>query len=149
MTLYSADVRKAWDIAREAHKDQTDKSGRPYIEHIEAVAEAVAHRGPTIEAVAILHDLLEDTPWTKEMLFAKGFPPDIVNAVLALTRKEGERYADFIERVARCPEAIPVKLADLAHNTDPRREWKLPATMRRRYELAIMRLLQAQEEMSR
>jgi len=135
------EVREAWAIAREAHKDQKDKAGRPYIEHIEAVAGAVAGRGPTVQAIAVLHDLLEDTDWTKEMLFAKGFSSTVVNGVLTLTRRPGEVYADYIERVAQHPDVIPVKLADLTHNTDPNRG-VIPPSLRRRYDAAIVRLLQ-------
>jgi (p)ppGpp synthase/HD superfamily hydrolase len=78
--------------------------------------------GTTAERiVALLHDVLEDCPaWTAERLSGL-FPPDYVAAIQALTRRDGETYADFVTRVKADPLAANVKLADVADNLDPRR----------------------------
>jgi len=105
-------------IAREAHANQTDKSGRPYIEHPARVAATVADRSPQAQCVAWLHDVIEDTPVTPADLLAAGLPQEVVDAVLAMTHREGEGYFEYIARVKLNPLARAVKLADLAHNMD-------------------------------
>ena len=105
-------------IAREAHAGQTDKSGRPYIEHPAHVAAAVAEHGPQAQCVAWLHDVIEDTQVTPADLLAAGLPQEVVDAVLAMTHREGETYFDYVLRAKQNPLARAVKLADLAHNMD-------------------------------
>ncbi len=108
--------RKALALATAAHQGQTDKAGQPYIGHPLRVA---ARCGTTeAKAVALLHDVLEDTPVTAEALEREGFPPRIVEAVVALTRAEGEKYADYVRRAARNPLGREVKTHDLEDNMD-------------------------------
>jgi (p)ppGpp synthase/HD superfamily hydrolase len=109
------DIQFAMEFARRAHKGQVDKAGVDYIEHPLAVEKMV--NGYEEKVAAILHDVLEDTPVTEETLRVL-FGDTITNAVVALTRKPGESYMDFIHRAKRDPIARVVKLADLAHNSD-------------------------------
>ena len=113
-------LQRAIEIATEAHKGQFDKAGRDYIEHPLRVMEM----GKTEEEkiVGVLHDVVEDTPWTFEALEAEGFAPEII-AALKCVRKvsENENYDDFIERVKKNPLAVAVKINDLSDNMDIRR----------------------------
>ncbi len=68
--------------------------------------------------MALLHDVLEDTPVTAAQLTEAGFSSRIVRAVQCLSRDANEDYSAFIERVARDRLASRVKLLDLAHNSD-------------------------------
>jgi (p)ppGpp synthase/HD superfamily hydrolase len=113
-------LERAIAIAAEAHAGQSDKGGAPYILHPLRVMMAVGPRNHGI--VAVLHDVLEDCPdWTRERLEDEGFSPILVDALEALTRRKGETYEDFIQRVKRNPIATRVKLADLDDNSDLRR----------------------------
>jgi (p)ppGpp synthase/HD superfamily hydrolase len=111
----------ALDLAWDAHQHATDKGGNPYILHSLRVMRTVCggvHTTLKQRILGLLHDLLEDTDWTVEDLAERGFPADILNSLEALTRKPGENYMDFIERVGRDEDAILVKLADLRDNMD-------------------------------
>ncbi len=104
-------------IAELAHDGQVDKAGRPYIEHPLAVAAMLD--SATEKTVALLHDVLEDSDkFQVHDLYEAGFSDDIINAVLALTRRNGETRANYIKRVKQNPLATKVKLADLTHNMD-------------------------------
>ena len=107
---------RAIELASEKHLSQTDKAGRPYFGH----PVRVAARCQTDEQrmVALMHDLLEDTDVTAQQLLDEGFPAEIVEAVLAVTRRQGEDYEAFIERAATNPIARRVKIADLLDNMD-------------------------------
>ncbi len=106
----------AIQIAAEAHAGQKQKNGEPYILHPLRVMMRVHTEDEKI--VAILHDVLEDTPWNAEQLKARGFPPHILHALDCVTKRHGERYEDFVTRSASDPIAIRVKLADLEDNLD-------------------------------
>lgn len=103
-------------IARRAHAVQVDKAGAPYIEHPAWVAARM--EGGDAKAAAWLHDVLEDTDVTADDLAEAGIPANVVDAVLALTRRPGESYEAYLARVAENPLAVQVKLADLEHNSD-------------------------------
>lgn len=107
-------------VALDAHAGQVDHGGRPYILHVLTV---VLGSQPDEEAmtVAALHDVVEDTSVTLDDLRAHGFGERILAAVDAMTRRDGEVYADYIERVAGDALARRVKKADLEHNMDVRR----------------------------
>jgi (p)ppGpp synthase/HD superfamily hydrolase len=66
----------------------------------------------------VLHDVVEDTPVTLERLTAEGFPPPVVAAVEALTKRKGETRLEAARRAAVNPVARRVKLADNAENMD-------------------------------
>lgn len=115
---------KAILIAEKAHAGATDKTGKPYIGHVIRVMNA----GKTIDEkiVGVLHDLVEDTDWTFDMLLAEGFPIYIVDALRCVTKiSEDEPYDQFIERVKTNPLAVAVKINDLSDNMDIRRLYVL------------------------
>ena len=112
-------VADALRIATEAHRGQADKAGQPYIGHVVRVMGRV---DTDVEKMAAaLHDVIEDTDATPESLLGQGVPEDVVDAVVALTKRDGETYTDFVLRVGAHPIARQVKIADLADNSDPRR----------------------------
>lgn len=107
-------------LATDAHAGQVDKGGQPYILHPLRVMLAMAITDERI--VAVLHDVVEDTDVCCDHLYwVHGFKPDIVTAIAALTRRNGEDYFDFIRRVAANSIARAVKIADLRDNLDPSR----------------------------
>ncbi|MFJ7147701.1 HD domain-containing protein [Streptomyces sp. NPDC100445] len=110
-------------LARAAHAGQTDKAGRPYAEHLAAVAEGVRARGgdPDQVAAAWLHDSVEDDALSEEWLAHAPLSPRTKLIVRALTRRPGEPPEAYARRVLATPGARLVKEADLAHNADPRR----------------------------
>ena len=113
-------LAKAVTIALEAHKDATDKAGMPYIGHVMRVMQA----GRTIDEkiTGVLHDIVEDTPWTFEALLNEGFPVHIVDALRCVTKlHDDEPYEEFIQRVKSNPLAVAVKINDLTDNMDIRR----------------------------
>lgn len=113
-------LRRAIDIAKEAHKGQVDKAGNEYIDHPLRVMVAVHSVSEKI--VGVLHDVIEDTDWTFERLEAEGFTTEIIEALKCVTKlSEDEPYDAFIERVKTNPLAVAVKIKDLADNMDIRR----------------------------
>ena len=140
-------LQRAIEIATEAHKEQKDRSGKPYIGHITRVSQA----GRTLEErmAGILHDIVEDTDWTLEKLAGEGIPPQVIDAVRCLTKQEGEDYDRFIERVKTNPIAVEVKLNDLRDNMDVTRipeidDWYVEHL--RKYHRAYNELLKLHKE---
>ena len=108
-------------FVRGAHAGQVDKAGRPYYEHVEAVADILAQSGFDARLAGLFHDLLEDTNVTAEYLRDLGVNEDVISAVVACTRLPDESYFDFIRRVAEHPLGRLVKLADNLHNSSKER----------------------------
>ncbi|MEV4192303.1 HD domain-containing protein [Streptomyces toxytricini] len=121
-------------LARAAHEGQTDKAGRPYTEHLAAVAEGVRIRGgsPEQQAAAWLHDAVEDDALSREWLDAAALPQAVKDMVLAVTKRPGEPLEEYTARILATPGAVLVKEADLAHNADPARLSVLDAPTRER-----------------
>lgn len=117
--IYTKYTKRALEIAMQAHKNQTDPAGFPYILHPILVAEKQMEEMATV--AALLHDVIEDSDFEFRDLYEFGFPEEAVEAVKALTHKKGEPYTQYIERVKRNPIATAVKLADLEQNMDPAR----------------------------
>jgi hypothetical protein len=69
----------------------------------------------------VLHDVIEDTPVTLDRLREEGYPEEVLRALDSVTRRDGERYEDYVDRAAADPIGRQVKLADLEDNMDPRR----------------------------
>lgn len=108
-------IEKAFTVAKDVHKGQTRDDGRtPYLEHPKAVAEKFTD--PILIAIALLHDVLEDSNMTAEDLTKQGFPGDVVSAVSALTKVPKESYLDYLLRVKKNPLARLVKIEDMIHN---------------------------------
>lgn len=119
-TLEGASLLEHTDaLAVRAHAGQTDKAGRDYIDH----PRRVAARLPTVElkAVALLHDVVEDSGFGLDALRAKGIPEAVCDAVEALSKREGEAHSEAVARAAVHPLARAVKAADVADNIDPDR----------------------------
>lgn len=113
-------LTKAISIALKEHEGQTDKAGMPYAGHIMRVMQA--GRTTDEKIVGVLHDLVEDTDWTFDMLLAEGFPIHIVEALRCVTKlSDDESYDEFIQRVKSNPLAVAVKINDLTDNMDIRR----------------------------
>jgi len=134
----SALIDRAHAIAATAHADQTDKAGVPYIDHPRRVSIRVCHYAPNglteaAQAVAWLHDVVEDTPITLQDL-TEHFPPAIVTAVDALTHRAHETREDYYQRIAANTLARAVKQADIDDNTDPQRLQLLDEHTRHRLE---------------
>ncbi|MER7926954.1 HD domain-containing protein [Streptomyces sp. NPDC096057] len=121
-------------LARAAHEGQTDKAGRPYAEHLRAVAEGVRLRGGDAEQIAAawLHDSVEDDALTEGWLREAALSRRTKDIVLAVTKRAGESPEAYAERVLATPGALLVKEADLAHNADPARLAVLDAPTRSR-----------------
>ena len=107
-------LEKAIEIAVEAHRGQIDKAGKEYILHPMRVM--LRGRNDTEMIVGILHDVVEDTPITIGMLRLEGFSEDILTAIECVTKRRGESYGTFIDRVLTNPLATQVKLYDMEDN---------------------------------
>ena len=108
---------RAKAIATSVHEGQVDKAGKPYIEH----PMRVMNMGKTVEEkiAGVLHDVVEDSEWTFDMLEKEGIPKDVMDALRCVTKlSEDEDYDHFIERVKTNPLAVKVKLNDLKDNMD-------------------------------
>ncbi|KUN45789.1 phosphohydrolase [Streptomyces olivochromogenes] len=110
-------------LARTAHAAQTDKAGRPYTEHLQAVADGVRERGGDDEQIAAawLHDAVEDDVLSEDWLREAALTGRTKDIVLALTKREGEPPESYAKRIRTTPGALVVKASDLAHNADPAR----------------------------
>lgn len=136
-------VARARDLAHRAHAEQVDKVGRPYIEHVTRVAAAVQD-DPTAEAVAWLHDVLEDCGARFKGEVMHDYPTNISYAVRILTRCKSVPGSKYYSGIRRDPVALRVKLADIADNSDEARLALLPpnvaARLRRKYAKALQAL---------
>lgn len=119
-------------LAARAHAGQTDRIGVPYVEHVRAVAAGLAPFGEPLQMAGLLHDIVEDTPWTPAALLAEGVPSSVVDTVMRVTRRKGQDYAEMIRAVAADRNACLVKIADNAHNSRVDRAAALPAEHRER-----------------
>jgi hypothetical protein len=102
-------------LACTAHRGQVDKGGAPYILHPLRVMLAVSD--DERRTAAVLHDVVEDCGIDPATIAGR-FGDAVAQAVVALSRDEGEDYDAFIERCARDPIARDVKRADIADNLD-------------------------------
>ena len=108
---------RAQEIAKAAHEGQVDKAGKPYIDH----PMRVMKMGKTVEEkiAGVLHDVVEDSDWTFEMLENELIPQDVLEVLRCVTKlSEDEDYDHFIERVKANPLAVKVKINDLKDNMD-------------------------------
>lgn len=117
--IYTPMTKKALKLCFEAHKNQLDKSGMPYVFHPFHLAEQMTDENTT--AVALLHDVIEDTDYTLDDLRKLGFTEDVVSAVGLMTHAEGVPYMEYVAEIKKNPIAKAVKLADLRHNSDTSR----------------------------
>lgn len=111
-----ATLEQAIAFAAKQHSGQVDKANVPYILHPLRVMLNV----PSIEhkIVAVLHDVLEDTETSTDDLYRLGFQPQIIEAIVALTKQKGESRIEAAQRTVQNPLARVVKLADITDNMD-------------------------------
>lgn len=135
---------KAARICVTKHSGQRDKTGCAYFQH----PMRVAMRCTTDEQkmVALLHDVIEDCDVTPDELLADGFPQEVVDGVLSVSKKEGESYMDFVARAKQNPLGRVVKLHDLEDNLDVFRLDTLSPEMAARFSkyLSAYRFLQSE-----
>ncbi len=140
--IYTKETKKALKLCFEAHKEQVDKSGIPYVFHPFHLAEQMETEETTV--VALLHDVVEDTGYTLEDISRMGFGKDITDALALLTHADEVPYMDYVAKIKENPIAKAVKLADLRHNSDLSRldEVTEKALERREKYLAARKLLE-------
>lgn len=114
--LYTQMTKKALKLSFEAHQNQVDKSGMPYVFHPFHLAEQMEDENTTI--VALLHDVVEDTDIGFDDLYKMGFSQTVIEALKLLTHDDNEPYEDYINMIKKNEIAKAVKLADLRHNSD-------------------------------
>lgn len=142
---------RAFDLAIEYHKDQVDKAGRPYMEHLTRVGIRAATKGRTFDecfllmAIGFLHDILEDTELTYEELESHIQNKTVVDTVLLLTRTKGQVYFEYIDIISHDIRAITVKLADLYDHLFTNNGFILPDSLKDRYEKAEYQLMNSSE----
>ena len=109
---------KTLELVIKLFEGKTDKAGLPYYNHLLKVYANVDNYDEKI--IALLHDVVEDSEVTFEDLKVYGYPENILEALRVLTKKKGEYYPDYIERIidSNNIQALNVKLADLKHNVD-------------------------------
>ena len=149
--IYTDLTKTAMQIAYDAHYGQVDRGKTPYIFHPMHVAESMKDEDSTV--VAILHDILEDTPVSAELLRRKGIPERLIEAIEIMSHREDEPYMVYLYRIINSKNelAIRVKYADILHNLDATRtkSGKLPKYLEERYrhaEVLLRNALDAMEE---
>lgn len=108
-------------FATNAHANQLDKGGNPYILHPLTVMHKLKTSDEELQCVAILHDVVEDTNTTWEDLYRIGMTDRVIKAIMALTKHRGQTYQQYKEAVFGNTDAMLVKLEDLRTNSDLRR----------------------------
>jgi len=117
--IYTDLTKKALKLCFEAHKNQVDKTGIPYVFHPFHLAEQMTDEIATV--CALLHDVVEDTAYTFEDLRNMGFPQEVIDVLTLLTHDDSVPYMEYVEKLSVNPTAKQVKLADLRHNSDTTR----------------------------
>ena len=112
--FYGHSLERAIAVAVDAHANQVDKQGRPYILHVLRVMMA----GTTDEEriVGVLHDLLEDTEYKAVDLLHLGFSPECVEAIVDLTHTKWQSNHEYYAQVKENPLALAVKRYDIDDN---------------------------------
>ena len=136
--IYTSLTKQALRLCFDAHREQTDKTGLPYVFHPFHLAEEMTDELSTV--CALLHDVVEDTHITLADLTAMGYPGEVTEVLALLTHDPTVPYMDYVRAIAEHPVAARVKMADLRHNSDLTRldvvdEWAL--ARQRKYEEAL------------
>ena len=109
-------IDEAIALASRSHATQKDRAGQPYILH--PLRLMLKFKTEPEQIVAVLHDVVEDTDVTLEALRTLGFSDQVVEAVDCLTKRQGEQYGAFIDRIAVNALARKVKVEDIRDNLD-------------------------------
>lgn len=107
---------QAATVATRAHDGHKRKDGTPYIAH--PIRVAIRCDDKLQKIVALLHDVVEDTDVSLEDLRTLGFTQEVIDAVDSVTKRPGEKYADFILRAKANLIGRPVKIADIEDNLE-------------------------------
>ena len=136
-------TKRALRLCFDAHKEQTDKTGMPYVFHPFHLAEQMTDEISVV--CALLHDVVEDTDYTLEALAEMGFPPAVIEVLALLTHDPAVPYFDYVRAISANPIARQVKLADLAHNSDLSRmeqseidDWAIARTEKYKKAIAML-----------
>lgn len=142
--VYSELVKKACCIMYDAHKDDVDKGGYPYVFHPFYLATQMDDEDAA--CVALLHDVVEDhgDKYPLEALEQAGFPAPVIHALSLLTHAKSVPYMDYVRHLADDPLARRVKMADLRHNMDARRTAGA-STKKQELYLEALRYLESKE----
>ena len=140
--IYSEMVRKASVIMFDAHKEDLDKGGYPYVMHPLHLAEQMEDEDSA--CVSLLHDVIEDhgDRYPLAALAAEGFSDNVLAALRLLTHTKGTPYMDYVKAIAENPIARKVKMADLRHNMDDTRTGGVKAPKYALYQEALAYLQQ-------
>lgn len=144
-----ADLADALHLAAAAHEGQKDKAGVPYLTHIlrTVTMALIADLDPDLPIVMALHDVVEDTSLSFDDLRASGFSERVIDAVEALTRRDGESYPHFIQRCIAAGELVrDAKQIDIEDNMRPERLAGLDGETRRRLGAKYVAALRAIQE---
>lgn len=114
--IYTEMTKKALIICFNAHLNQVDKTGLPYVFHPFHLAEQMDDEDSV--CLALLHDVVEDTSVTFKDLINLGFNDNVISALKLLTHNDDTPYMEYVAKIKTNPLARKVKLADLKHNSD-------------------------------
>lgn len=115
---YTPMTKAAMKLCFEAHKDQIDKAGIPYVFHPISLAERFGEDQEAETCVALLHDVLEDTDYTVDDIRAAGMSEEVIEALLLLNHNPKVEYMDYVRHLSKNNIARHVKIYDLQHNSD-------------------------------
>lgn len=118
--MTNAQLQIALEIATLAHKNVTRRNGDPYVFHVLRVANNAKFIKTKLQkTAAILHDVIEDTPFDAQFLREKGISPEVLDVLTLLTHKKDEvTYEEYIQTVCTNLDAMLIKLSDLTDNLD-------------------------------
>lgn len=140
-----ATLERAIQIAHEAHaSDKPRRSGEDYVTHPLAVMEQARKLGYPVlrQILAVLHDVPENNKdWTIPRLREEGFGNEVLEPLDLLTRREGEDYMSYIQRISGHPDAEAIKELDMKHNLEDNPTPK----QKKRYREALLYLATKQE----
>lgn len=134
------DVESVLSFVSWAHAGQVDKAGVPYVLHVARVGGALASLTDDFVMAGLLHDVVEDTPFSLDYLASQGLPDRVVQAVDSVTKRPGEPTVDAIRRALADPIGRYVKAADVLDNAS--RLWMVTdeavaARLEAKYELSL------------
>ncbi len=145
-------LAQAIALAAKAFENSYTKDGKPYITHCLRVMDRVADYGEAHQVVAVLHDLIEDTPYTLSQLSELGFTDEMVAAIRLMTHDPKVPYTDYVYALSSNTLARHCKMADLEDNSDIRRmkgTRKKDLDRMRKYQIAYMYLRAVEESEQR
>jgi len=111
-----ATIERAIEIAAKAHAGVKDKQGQPYLLHPLRVMMGV--EGDEAQIVAVLHDVVEDTPISLDDIRAEDFSQQVVDGLELVTHLKEQPYSEYVIACKKNPIACQVKLSDLRDNSN-------------------------------